>query len=156
MCEGTPRRSYIEFFVYSCCIDYWEKRIIYCPTISWQLSVTLSTRLQNSIKKNLPFCMIKVIFKFTTHVSNFFHFKDKISFTLRSDVVCKLSCGRCNPTDYGETCGHLNVRVGEHSGVSHLIGKNPKSKTTTAVKDHMLFCYNVVYLQDFKILVSTN
>ena len=32
----------------------------------------------------------------------------------------------------------MNVRVGEHSGISPLTGKKSKARKTTAVKDHML------------------
>ena len=39
----------------------------------------------------------------------------------------------------GETCRHLNIRVGEHSRVSPLTGKKPKAKTTAAIKDHCSF-----------------
>ena len=77
-------------------------------------------------------------------------------FNLRSNVVYKFSCGRCNAIYYGETCQHLNIRVGEHLGVSPLTGKKSKTKKTTAIKDHMLFCDDVVSLEDFKILASSN
>ena len=120
------------------------------------LSLTIRTRLQNSIIRNLPFCKIKVIFKSTTRLSIFFRFKDKVPFNLRSNVVYKFSCGRCNATYYGETCRHLNIRVGEHSGVSPLTAKKSKAKTTTAIKNHMLFYDHVVCLEDFKILASSN
>ena len=80
-------------------------------------SLALRTCLQKSINKNLPYCKIKVIFKSTTRLSNFFRFKDKVPFNLRCNVVYKFSCGRCNATCYGETCRHLNVRIGELSGV---------------------------------------
>ena len=53
------------------------------------------------------------------------------------------------------TCQHLNIRVGEHSGVSPLTGKKLKAKTATAVKDHMLFCNHVAH-KDLKILASSN
>ena len=119
------------------------------------LSLALRTRLQNSIN-NLPFWKIKVIFKSTTRLSNFFSFKDKVPFNLRSNVVYKFSCGRCNATYYGETCRYLNVRVGEHSSISTLTGKKSKARKTTAVKDHMLFCDHIVSLDDLKILTSRN
>ena len=50
----------------------------------------------------------------------------------------------------------MNIRVGEHSGVSPLTGKKLKAKTITAIKGHMLFCDHVVSLEDFKILASSN
>ena len=58
------------------------------------LCLALRTHLQNSINKNLPYCKIKVIFKSTTCLSNFFHFKDKVPFNLCSNVVYKFLCGR--------------------------------------------------------------
>ena len=75
-------------------------------------------------------------------------------FNFRFTVVYKFACGRCNATFYNQTCQHLNVRVGEHSGVSLLTGKMSKSKTSTDVKDHMLFCDHVVSLEE--ILASSN
>ena len=120
------------------------------------LSLAIRTRLQNSVNKNLPFCKIKVIFKSTTRLSKFFCFKDKVPFNLCPNVVYKFSCGRCNATYYGKTCRHLNIRVGEHSGVSYLTGKKSKAKTTTAIKDYMLLCDHVVSFEDFKILASSN
>ena len=74
-----------------------------------------------------------------------------------ANVVYKFSCGRCNvATNYGETCQHLSVRVGEHSDVSPLPGKKSKSKKPTAVKDHMLFCDRIVSIDDFKILATND
>ena len=52
--------------------------------------------------------------------------------------------GRCNTTYYPEICRHLNVTASKHSGVSPLTGKKSKSKESTAVKDHMLFCDHIV------------
>ena len=75
---------------------------------------------------------------------------------LRSDVVYKFSCGRCNAIYYGETCRHLSVRVGEHSGVSPFTRKKSKSKKSTAVKDHKLFCDHIVSIDDFKILATSD
>ena len=121
-----------------------------------KLSLDLRTRLKNSISKNLPFCKVRVIFKSSTHISNFFQFKDKMSYCLRSNVVYKFSCGRCNATYYSETCRHLNVRIGEHSCVSPLTGKKLKSKKSTAVKDYMLFCDHVISIDDFKILRTSD
>ena len=51
------------------------------------LYLAIRTRLQNSTNKNLPFCKIKVIFKSTARLSNFFRFKDKLPFNLHSNVV---------------------------------------------------------------------
>ena len=66
--------------------------------------------------------------------------REKVSFNLRSNVVCKFLSGRCNAAYHGETSQNLNVRVGGYSGISPLTGKKSKADTTTAIKDQMLFC----------------
>ena len=119
-------------------------------------SLCLKTPLQKSINSNISFCKIKVIFKPSTRLANFFRFKDKIPLCLRSNIVYKFACGRCNATDYGETCRHFEVRVSEHSGISPLTNKRSKSKKSTAVKDHMLMCDQPVSFDDFKVLASSN
>ena len=92
------------------------------------LSLAIRTRLQNSINNNLLFC------KSTTSLSKFFRFKDKVHFNLLSNVVYKFSCGRCNATYYGKTCRHLNIRVGEDSGVSLLTRKSRTLKQLLLLK----------------------
>ena len=77
-------------------------------------------------------------------------------FNLRSNVVYKFLCGRCNATSYGKIFRHLNIRGGEHADISPLTRITSKAKTTTAIKDHMLFYDHEVSLNDFKILVSSN
>ena len=132
-----------------------KKDLVKVLPILGKLSLDLRTRLKNSISKNLPFCKIRVIFKSSTRISNFFQFKDKMLYCLRSNFVYKFSCGRCKAAYYGETYRHLSVRVGEHSDVSPLIGKKSKSKKSTAVKDGMLFCDHIVSIDGFKILATS-
>ena len=73
-----------------------------------KLSLDLRTSSKYSISKNLSFCKIRVTFKSSTRISNFFQFKDKMSHCLRSNVVYKFSCGRCNvPT----AAKHVGISV---------------------------------------------
>ena len=168
--ESLRKNAFPIKLVESCIKTFLNKKFLHTPvalTVEKKelfialphlgnLSLVIRTCLQNSINKNLPFCKIKVVFKSTACLSKFFRFKDKVPFNLRSNVVYKFLCGRCNATYYGETCRHLNIRVGEHSGVLPLTRKKLKAKTTTAIKDHMLPCDQVVSLEDFKLLASSN
>ena len=79
-------------------------------------SLCLRTHLQKSINSNMSFCKIKIIFKSSTRLANFFRFKGKIPLCLCSNIVYKFACGRFNATYYGETRCHFKIRVGEHSG----------------------------------------
>ena len=65
-------------------------------------------------------------------------------------------CGRCNATYYSKTCCHFKVRVGEHSSISPLTNKQPKSKKSTAIKDHMLMGNQPVSFDNFEVLASSN
>ena len=57
---------------------------------------------------------IRLNFKSSTRISNFFQFKDKRPYCLRSNVALKnFSCDRCNSTYYGKACRHLRVKVSE-------------------------------------------
>ena len=111
-----------------------KKELFIALSYLGNLSLAIRTRLQNSINKNLPFCKIKVIFKSTTRLSDFFCFKDKVPFNLRFNAVYRFSSGRCNATYYGKTCRHLNSRVGEHPGISPLTRKKSKAKQLLLLK----------------------
>ena len=100
-----------------------KKDLVIVVPFLGKLSLHLGTFLRISISENLPFCRIRVIFKSSSCISNFFQVKDKLPHSLRSNVIYKFLCGRCNATYYGETYRHLSVRFGEHSGVSPLTGK---------------------------------
>ena len=49
----------------------------------------------------------------------------------------KCSCSSCNATYYGKTERHLNVRSGEHIGLSPLTGNRVACKPS-AISDHLL------------------
>ena len=66
-------------------------------------------------------------------------------YCLGSKVICKFLCDGCNATYYDETCRHLSVRDGEHSGVSPLTEKKSKSKKSHSVS-----------IDDYKILATSD
>ena len=47
-------------------------------------SLEFKRRLQNAIKRTLPYCKLKVIFKSPSKIVNHFHFKDKLPKKLSS------------------------------------------------------------------------
>ena len=75
---------------------------------------------------------------FKTRPDNF-HFKDQISKDLTSGVIQKFQCRLYNESYYGECVRHLNVRIGEHIGISPLTKKQVKPKNSSVV-GHLLFC----------------
>ena len=115
----------------------------------------LRMRLQRSINSNISFCKMKINFKSSTRLGNFFSFKDKIPLCLHSNIMYKFTRGIYNATYYVETYRHfINVGFGEHSGISSLTNKRSKlKKKSTAVKEHMLFVANQFLLMTLKFLL---
>ena len=88
-----------------------------------------------------------------------FQFKWRIQKGLITVVIYKFQCGLCNESksSYGECVSHLNVRTGEHigiTGISPLTKKHVKPKNSS-IADHLLFCNHSESYDDFSILTHT-
>ena len=95
------------------------------------------------------------MFKNKTRLGNNFHFKYQIPKDLTSGVVYKFQCGLCNESYYGEGMRQLNVRIGEHIGISPLTRNQVKPKNSS-LADHLLFCIHSASYDDFSILTREN
>ena len=79
--------------------------------------------------------------------------KELLSIT--SGVVYKFQCGLRNESYYGECMRHLNVRIGEHIGISPLTKKQVKPKNSS-VADYLLICNHSASYDHFSILTREN
>ena len=66
-----------------------------------------------------------------------FIFKDRIPCDLVSRVVYEYTCGRCISSYYDETERQLNVRSGEHIGISPLTFKKTLKYKESSMCDHL-------------------
>ena len=119
------------------------------------ISLQIRTTLKMSLKNILNYCKLQIVFKNKTRLGNNFHFKDQIPKDLTSGVVYKFQCGLCNESYYGECMRHLNVRIGEHIGISSLTRKQVKPKNSSAA-NHLLLCNHSASYDDFSILTCEN
>ena len=115
-------------------------------------SSIIKTQLNKTFNQYLKFCKLRIVFKTSNRLSNYFRFKDNIPGPLRSCQIYKFSCGSCNASYIGKTFRHMKVRVSEHMGVSPRTGKVVKGTLSTSVRDHMLFCDHKVTWDDFTVL----
>ena len=106
--------------------------------------------MKKSLKNILNCSKLQIVFKNKTRLGNNFHFKDQIPKDLTSGVVYKFQCGLCNESYYGECIRHLNVRIGEHIGISPLTRKQVKPKNSS-VADHLLLCNHSASYDDLTI-----
>ena len=105
------------------------------------VSLQIRTKLQQVFKRVLNCCKLEIAYKCQTKLSNSFQFKDPILKDLISGVVINFSAvSEINESCYGESIRHLDIKSGEHIGMSPLIGKKVKPIKNNAVRDHLLYC----------------
>ena len=131
-----------------------KKDIIIILPFLGKMSLEIRNKINHLIRSNTPYCRARVIFRSNCRLNMLFSFKDKISLFLRSNMVYKFKCGRCNTTYYGKTERHLKVRMGEHLGISALTGKKVKPDRESAIHEHLLFCNHLPDFEDFSILAQ--
>ena len=119
------------------------------------ISLQTRTKLQQTLKGALSCCKLEIAFKCQTRLSNSFRYKDPIPKDLISGVVYKFQCGLCNESYYGESNRHLDIRSGEHIGVSPLTGKKFKPNNS-AICDNLLHCNFLPSFDNFSALAHEN
>ena len=119
------------------------------------LSFQTRTRLRKSLKGILNSCKLQIVFKSQNKLAIAFRFIDRIPKELTSGVGYKLQNGLCNEFYYDECIRHLNVRIGEHIGISPLTKKKVKPKGS-AVSDHLLLCNHSPSFENFSVLTKKN
>ena len=114
------------------------------------------SKLQPALKRVLNCCKLEIVFKCQTRLSNSFRYKDHIPKDLITSAVYKFQCGLCNESYYGESIRHLDIRSGEHVGVSPLTGKKVKPSNSSAICDHLLHCIFLPSFDNFSVLAHKN
>ena len=88
--------------------------------------------MTRNVKKLLPACDLRVIFKVSLSMKNYFNFKDKIKQELRSLLVYNFKCNSCNAEYIGKTKLHCRMGTLKHTGVSPLTAKYVKNNSQTS------------------------
>ena len=114
------------------------------------------TKLQQTLKGVLNGCKLEIVFEFQTRLSNSFRYKHPIPKDLISGVVYKFQCGLCNKSCYGESIRQLDIRSGEHVGVSPLTGKKAKPSNNSDICDHLIHCSFLLSFDNFSVLADEN
>ena len=99
-----------------------------------------------------PQIKIHVIFTNNFRISNFFQIKDKIPDKLRSSLIYKYQCDRCNSVYIGKTIRHFSVRISEHRGLSYRTNRPLLSPPFSSIRNHNQSCE--VKPNNFKIIAS--
>ena len=111
--------------------------------------------LSDIIKKHFYCINPKLILKNPKTIGSIFKFKDTIPILMRSLVVYKYSCPRCNLGTYlGSTKRMLKVRIDSHSGVSHRTGVVLNKKEFSNIREHSRKCKTSVSYDNFEIIAQ--
>ena len=147
------QNSYSESFIDKCVKTFLNKvfipkRIIQTaekkqvtivlPYMSMILT-ELKVKLHKTFKQLLPASDLRVIFKFSLRMKNYFNFKDKAKRELRSLLVHNFKCNSCNPEYIGKAKQHYRTRTSDHIGISPLAGN--VSKISLKLQPYMIICF---------------
>ena len=75
---------------------------------------------------------------------------------MRSSLVYKYSCSRCESSYVGSTSRTLGARVSEHLGKSYRTGNILTAPTHSSIRDHTFSCDSKADISNFKIISSTS
>ena len=131
-------------------LKFPKKELYLVLSFMGKMSALVKSRLIRSLHKRLLFSKVKIVFKTSNRLKNYFSFKDVVPEPLGSFQIYNFTCGSRNASYIGKTFRHIKVRVSEHQGVLPRIGKHLKGNLSTSVRDHMLDCNHVVAWDEFK------
>ena len=80
-----------------------KKQVTIALPYMGMISTELKVKLHKTFKQLLPACDLRVIFKVSLRMKNYFNFKDKIKRELRSLLVYNFKCNSCNAEYIGKT-----------------------------------------------------
>lgn len=90
-------------------------------------------------------------------IKNFFPIKDSLPVLMRSGVVYKFNCPKCNLGTYiGSTDRLLKVRIDSHRGVSYRTGVELGTKEDSTIREHAKKCKHIINYQDFTVISQSN
>ena len=117
-----------------------------------RLSLQIRKKLRLIVSTRLPECKLRVVFKIQNRLRNKFQFKDYIPNELKSNILYKYTCSRCNARYEGETVRHSHVRFCEHLGITPYFGKPCKRKVINSpIHDHITNTGHNGTLENFEI-----
>ena len=122
-----------------------------CPTLI--ILPIWKKELVSELSKLYTYVDFRIVFKNPLKIGSLFSFKDTLPESMRSCLVYKFTCPKCNFGTYvGCTKRLLKVRIDSHKGVSHRTGCGLSNKENSAIRSHTDRCRHNILYTDFKIL----
>ena len=117
--------------------------------------INFLTLLSQIIKKHFSCVNPKLVLRNPRTIGSLFKFKDTIPDMMRSLVIYKYTCPRCNLGTYiGSTKRMLKVRIDAHRGVSHRTGNTLNKKEFSNIREHTSLCKSSISYENFQIITQ--
>ena len=131
-----------------------SKKVIYfCLPFTGHHGLQIQSQLQKFLSSAYPDISLRVVFRPSYRLSNFFPFKDRIPGELRSHVVYLYKCQCCGALYVGQTRRHIHMRISEHIGVSPLPGKKHSVFNHSLISIPLNIKFHPLILKSFPLLV---
>ena len=129
------------------------KKVMYVSLPFLHNSSKLKRELTEILTQFYPYVDFRFVFKNPLTIGSLFHFKDTLPELMRSSLVYKFTCPKCNFGTYvGCTKRLLKVRIDSHRGVSFRTGCTLTTKENSAIRPHATSCHHTIDYKDFQIL----
>ena len=129
------------------------KKLMYVSLPFLNDSQALKEKLTKSLSHLYPYVCFKFVFKNSLTLGSLFKFKDSLPETMRSCVVYKYTCPKCNFGTYiGCTKRLLKTRITSHMDVSHQTGHSRTTKEYSSIRSHATSCKHSIQCDNFKVL----
>ena len=122
-------------------------------------SLLLKSELNKTFKKHFPQINFKFIFTNRHKFHCLFQHKDRIDYSLNSNVVYKYTCPDCKSGYIGNTSRLLFQRASDHVGISWRSGDPLNRLSFSSIRDHhrrSTTCSPHPSTDDFKILAQNS
>ena len=103
----------------------------------------------------MPYSYRRLVLRNPRTIGSLFRFKDTVPDLMRSMMIYRYNCPRCNLGTYvGSTKRMLKVRIDSHRGVSHRTGSTLNKKEFSNIREHASKCKSTITYNDFEIIMQ--
>ena len=132
-----------------------DRRYLSLPYLGHH-SYVLRNKLQSVFRAYFPQINVQIILSNRTTIGSLFPVKERLPFTLRSNVIYEYKCEDCGSSYVGSTTRCLYERMCEHMGISFLTGRKVSKPRNSSIHDHSTKYSHNMNPNSFKIIGQAN
>ena len=119
-------------------------------------SFSIRNKIARLVKECYPQVSLKVVFRPSNTIGQWFRYKDRIPDALQSSIVYEYKCSRCSASYIGQTKRQLRVRIAEHRGESYRTGLPISKPSFSAIRNCCEPSGHQINKSDFSVMFAAN